>query len=120
MPLVTLHRETWNYFLCICANRQHRTVPGRWHSILCLEAELVYTLLGALVAFDSRQALLETLGRKWPDRLAPLMPSVSLTLSHGQVFENQARDYLDEFPTDLASADADSAASHQGRCKQRP
>ncbi|MDD1013464.1 DUF6543 domain-containing protein [Pseudomonas rubra] len=55
---------------------------------------LLYTFLGDLVSFDSRQAFLQILGRQWPQRLAQWVPAVTLTPSQGQVFENQARGLL--------------------------
>lgn len=51
---------------------------------------LLYTLSGRLLAFPSRQALLETINRNWPDSLRSSPRQVNLQPTTQSVFEGQA------------------------------
>lgn len=57
---------------------------------------LLYTLTGRLLAWESRQQLLDTIARQWPDRLRSRPPEVELDNTSAQVFEAQALGLLDQ------------------------
>lgn len=56
---------------------------------------LLYTLIGRLLAFDSRERLLEVIGAHWPERLGG-RPQVRLSTSDAHAFEVQALGVLDQ------------------------
>ncbi|HKS12731.1 MAG TPA: hypothetical protein VJS90_06785 [Pseudomonas sp.] len=58
---------------------------------------LLYTLTGRLLAWESRQQLLDTIARQWPERLRSRPPEVELNDASAQVFEAQALGMLDQY-----------------------
>ncbi|MFJ4157945.1 hypothetical protein ACIPZF_24515 [Pseudomonas sp. NPDC089752] len=57
---------------------------------------LLYTLNGKLHSFDSRQRLLESIARYWPDRSDKASNTVTIAAIAGDAFETQALGLLDQ------------------------